>query len=174
MDLENTQPEVEEEGPFYLAPFAYLGGYLSGLIAYLITKADDKFARFHAIQSVFISGLFLLIYETLILAKNDYFRQNIPTMRDSFGPFLQGAAVLNFIIYASQLVFLTVLLIFIYQSYKGKWLHFPLVGRLSEKLLALNKPTVLIIFVLVIVVTSLFGYYVYQSTLEISHLISIK
>lgn len=50
-----------------LALLAYLFGFLSGIIIFLISEKKDRFVRFHAVQSIFFNVAVWLIWGVFFL-----------------------------------------------------------------------------------------------------------
>lgn len=96
------------------ALLSYLLGFITGII-FLIVEKENRFVRFHAIQSLItFLPLFIISYIVGI----------IPLIGDIFS-FLIG--VLEFILW----------IVLMYKAYKGKWFKLPIVGDISEQ--QLNK-----------------------------------
>ncbi|MDO8499731.1 MAG: hypothetical protein Q7S66_03655 [bacterium] len=68
MDTPNSQPIGQANGlkPNVAGALAYVLGFVSGIIIYLISK--DKFARFHALQSIMLSVIFSILSYVSALA----------------------------------------------------------------------------------------------------------
>ena len=88
------------------AALTYLFGWLTGIVFLLIEK-DDKFVRFHAMQSVItFGGLTVLSF--------------VPIIGWILSPFL---LVLAFILW----------LVLIYKAYQGEEFKLPIVGDFAQK-----------------------------------------
>ncbi|QSX00098.1 DUF4870 domain-containing protein [Haloterrigena alkaliphila] len=64
IEAERTAEPAETESGLdanVAGALSYLFGFVSGLILFLI-EGDDRFVRFHAVQSMVVSGLVLLAY----------------------------------------------------------------------------------------------------------------
>lgn len=88
----------------------YLFGWISGII-FLFIEKENKTIRFHAWQSIFVSGAYTILW---IL----------------FGwiPILGGI-----IIGILGVVFFILWIILMYKAYKGEMLKLPIIGNLAEK-----------------------------------------
>jgi uncharacterized membrane protein len=98
-----------------VAALSYFLGFITGLIVYLVEK-DDKFVRFHAMQSILIFGsLFVvnIIFELFI--------------RNFIGVF---ASVLSLAISLSALVVWVVSMI---KAFRGEVYKWPVVGDIAER-----------------------------------------
>jgi uncharacterized membrane protein len=88
----------------------YLAGFVTGII-FLIIEKDNKFVRFHAMQSIFVfGGLFVL---NIVL---------------SFIPFI-GWILIPFVGIAG-LIFWILLM---FKAYNGETYKLPIVGDMAEK-----------------------------------------
>jgi uncharacterized membrane protein len=88
----------------------YLAGFVTGII-FLIIEKDNKFVKFHAMQSIFVfGGLFVL---NIVL---------------SFIPFI-GRILIPFVGIAGCILW--VLLMF--KAYNGETYKLPIVGDMAEK-----------------------------------------
>ncbi len=91
------------------AALSYVLGFLTGIYFYVTSK--DKFVRFHAMQSIMISVVFLVI---------DYILRFM---------FLIGFFLIPLVNLASLLLWLFL----IYQAYKGFKYKLPVIGDFAEK-----------------------------------------
>lgn len=92
-----------------VAALAYLLGFISGIIVYLLKK-DDSFARFHAVQSI--------IWFILIWAVN----------------FILGVTVIGIILIPLVgLIALVSWLVLMYKALKGDRYKLPYVGNWAEQ-----------------------------------------
>lgn len=92
------------------ACLSYPLGFVSGLI-FLIIEKDNRFVKFHALQSIFVSlALFIL-------------------------SFIVGAIPIIGILISifSTPIIIIFLVILAYKAYKGEWVKVPIVGDLAEK-----------------------------------------
>ena len=91
------------------AALSYVLGWLTGVIFLLIEK-DDKFVRFHAMQSIITFGALNILWV-------------IPGINIFLGPFL---AIVGFILW----------LILIYKAYQGEEFKLPVIGDYAKKWVA--------------------------------------
>ena len=100
-----------------VAALSYVLGFITGIVILLVEK-DDKFIRFHALQSTTVTGsLFIL---------------NI-----AFGLILKPLGILDILAGVINIVF-WLLIIFVIatsfaKAYQGKLFKWPIVGDFSEK-----------------------------------------
>lgn len=88
----------------------YLAGFITGIIFFILEK-ENRFVRFHAMQSIFISvALFVL---------------NIGL---SFIPIL--GLILSLLISPVAFILWIVLMV---KAYQGKWFKLPIVGNMAEQ-----------------------------------------
>lgn len=88
----------------------YLAGFITGIIFFILEK-ENRFVRFHAMQSIFISvALFVL---------------NIGL---SFIPIL--GLILSLLINPVAFILWIVLMV---KAYQGKWFKLPIVGNMAEQ-----------------------------------------
>lgn len=116
-----------------LAAASYLFGVLGGLIVYFISK-NDKFARFHALQSMIFNlavgvglgvvGALLGVVAAILAATN------VIPQGNASGPVILGAfSLLGFLGFASLLVVLWCA----YQAFTGRMFKLPIIGAFAEK-----------------------------------------
>ena len=92
------------------ALFCYVLGFITGII-FLIIERENKFVRFHAIQSIAtFLPLFVISYIVRII------------------PFIGG--ILSFLIGVLEFVLWIVLM---YKAYKKEWFKLPVVGDIAEQ-----------------------------------------
>ena len=110
--MENTDLGKSSTGmqPNLAALLSYLAGIITGVIFFLIEK-DNKFVRFHALQSIITFGFFLAVNVVLGF---------IPVVGWSLMPLL---GIL-------QLVLWIILMI---KSYQGDKFKLPVIGDIAEK-----------------------------------------
>lgn len=102
--------------PNVAALLAYLFGWISGLIFYFVEK--DKFVRFHALQSIMLSGVFfVLLLITWIIPVRSF---TALTVIGTIGTILWIA------MYA-------LLIICMIQAYQKVWFKLPFVGDIAQK-----------------------------------------
>ena len=89
---------------------AYLAMWLTGIVFLLIEK-DNKFVRFHAMQSI-------VIFVPLTIA----------SLVVGFVPILGG-----FLGVVIQIATVAIWLLMMFQAFQGKWYKFPMAGDYAEK-----------------------------------------
>lgn len=92
--------------PNMAALLSYLLGFITGVIFYLVEK-ENKFVRFHAMQSIIVFGVLFLA-----------------------GVIIGLIPVINVIFWAAELVLWIVLMI---KAYQGEKFKIPLAGDIAEK-----------------------------------------
>jgi uncharacterized membrane protein len=92
------------------ALLCYLVGVISGIIFYLIEK-DNKFVRFHAMQSIVVFGAFFVLSMVL-----------------SFIPVF-GWAVLPILGLLSIILWIVLMI----KAYQGEYFKLPIAGDIAEK-----------------------------------------
>ncbi|WP_436345546.1 DUF4870 domain-containing protein [Natronorubrum sp. FCH18a] len=129
-----AEPAETESGldPNVAGTLSYLFGFVTGLIFFLI-EGDNRFVRFHAAQSMVVSGLFLLAYiavsivgtvlTTIMFASTSTFL--IGSVVSLFlGLVWLGLALGGFAIWAYLMV----------TTYQGKTTRLPVVAGIADKL----------------------------------------
>jgi uncharacterized membrane protein len=89
---------------------AYLLGVITGIIFYLIEK-DNKFVRFHAMQSIVVFGALLVISSVLWIV-----------------PFI-GVTLLPIISLAGLILWIILMV----KAYQGEYFKLPIAGDIAEK-----------------------------------------
>jgi uncharacterized membrane protein len=92
------------------ALLAYLLGIVSGVV-FLVIEKNNKFVRFHAMQSVIVFGVILIASIVLMF---------IPII----------GWILNSIIGIIALILWIVLML---KAYQGDWIKLPVIGDIAEK-----------------------------------------
>ena len=106
-DLGKTSMGIQ---PNVAALLSYLLGWITGLIFYLIEK-ENKFVRFHAFQSIVVSGALMALSIVLMV---------IPVI---------GWALIPVV----QVVGLILWIICMIKAYQGEKFKLPIAGDLAEK-----------------------------------------
>lgn len=96
--------------PNVAAPLSYLAGLLTGIIFYLLEK-ENKFVRFHAMQSIVTFGFFFLLNIALSF---------IPVVGWGLMPMV---GVVQLIVWVILMV----------KAYKGEKFKLPIAGDIAEK-----------------------------------------
>lgn len=89
----------------------YLLGFLSGIIFLMLSQKDNRFVRFHAIQSILT---FLSLSMILLIL------MEIPSIGDIFGPLL---------IMISPILWILLMI----KAYQGKMYKLPIIGNVAER-----------------------------------------
>jgi uncharacterized membrane protein len=101
--------------PNIAAFLSYVLGFISGLIFYLIEK-DNKFVRFHAMQSILVFGLLAVLHFTNMFVL-------------FFVPWVLRSAI-SMIISLATLVLWILLMI---KAYRGEYFKLPIAGDIAEQ-----------------------------------------
>ena len=102
----------------------YLFGWISGLIFFIMEK-ENKFVRFHAIQSIVVTGAISIVFIILRII-----------MSITFNPFAFGfglwgvISIIWWLVWVLAVVLMIVLMI---QAYQGKKFKLPWAGDFAEK-----------------------------------------
>ena len=100
-----------------VAALSYLLGFITGIVILLVEK-DDKFIRFHAMQSALVFGAIFII--DIIL-----------------GAVIGAIPLFNFISsLVNTFVFIIVLIVWIvsmYKAFQGQIYKWPIVGNIAER-----------------------------------------
>ena len=92
----------------------YVAGWVTGLIFFLLEK-DNKFVRFHAMQSIVVSAALMILGFVL-------------------GIILMVAPLLAILIWPLFWLLCVVLwILFMVKAYQGKWFKVPWAGNFAEK-----------------------------------------
>jgi len=95
----------------------YVFGWVTGII-FLILEKDNKFVRFHAVQSIIVFGAFTVIWVVF-----------------SWIPFIGW--IINWI--AGVLAFI-LWIVLMFKAYKGQMYKVPVAGNIAEKQMGSEKP----------------------------------
>ncbi|MBE9482964.1 MAG: DUF4870 domain-containing protein [Chloroflexi bacterium] len=102
----------------------YLFGWVTGLI-FLIVEKENKFVRFHAIQSIVVFGAISIVFIILSII-----------MSITFNPFAFGfglwgvLSIINWLVWVLTLILWIILMV---QAYQGKKFKLPWAGNFAEK-----------------------------------------
>ena len=107
----NTQKTASGLDENVAAALSYALGWLTGL-GFLLTEPDNRFVRFHAMQSTIVFGALSLLCILL---------QVIP---------LLGLLLVLFVVIPVSAV---MWLILIYKAYQGEHFKFPIAGNIAEQ-----------------------------------------
>jgi len=92
------------------APLSYLLGFITGIIFYIVEK-ENKFVRFHAMQSIVVFG-FLFVASVIL----------------RFMPVL--GCILGFLLWIVSVILWIILMI---KAYRGEYFKLPVAGDIAEK-----------------------------------------
>jgi uncharacterized membrane protein len=92
------------------AALSYVLGWITGVIFYII-EDDDQYVRFHALQSILLSIVFIPVYFVLAIAL--------------------GLSGLPSLIFLAQLAGLGLVIFLIYKAYNGEWYQLPVIGGIA-------------------------------------------
>jgi uncharacterized membrane protein len=104
-----TKMETKKDDSNIMAAIAYLLGIITGIVIYLVEK-ENKYVRFHAVQSMFLCIAMILIYMAL------------------------GITIVGVILY--PLLFLASLVLWLFMMYKAysrEKYKLPYIGDLAER-----------------------------------------
>ncbi|WP_226039596.1 hypothetical protein [Natrinema sp. DC36] len=128
-----TEAAETESGlePNIAGALSYLFGFITGLLFFVI-EGDNRFVRFHAAQSMVVSGLFVLAYiavsvvgtilTILFASMNTFIVGSIISL--FLGLIWLGLALGGFAIWAYLVV----------TSYRGETIRLPVVAGIADKL----------------------------------------
>ena len=106
------RPQAESSNSRLVASLAYAGGALSGVVVLAIEK-QDRFVRFHAMQST-VTFLGVLVLNLIVVS--------LPLVGFAFS-----------IVFVVGVIGLWILLII--KAFRGEWYKLPYVGDFAEQLL---------------------------------------
>jgi uncharacterized membrane protein len=101
---------------------AYLAGWVTGLLFYVIER-DDKFVRFHAAQAIVTFGSLTLLVLFLVTT--------------GFVLLFVSATGFQLMLWLSQIVTLAGLIIWaicLFKAFSGDWFKLPMAGELAAKI----------------------------------------
>jgi uncharacterized membrane protein len=102
--------------PNLAGALSYLCGLLTGLIFFLMEK-DNKFVRFHAMQSILLSAGFFILYMVFMVLGA------IPVLGWLFYILLIPIGIAAFVLWIMLMV----------KAYQGERFRLPVVGEMAEK-----------------------------------------
>ncbi len=115
-----------------LAAIAYIFGFITGILVFLIADRGDRFVRFHAAQSIFFCISVWIIGTVISLALMPFaLNTGIWGMPGMMGPF---AIVFSAVWIVYVLVVFLVWLFLILKAYAGHKYKLPLIGNLAESI----------------------------------------
>jgi len=102
----------------------YILGFITGIIFLVIEPyKNDKFVRFHAFQSIFLSAvwiIFRIVWGSIVMGM-------------IWGPFSALWALLGLISMLISLAFLACVLFLMYKAYNNERFKLPIIGELAAK-----------------------------------------
>ncbi len=102
----------------------YILGFITGVIFLVIEPyKNDKFVRFHAFQSIFLSAVwigFRIVWGTIVMGM-------------IWSPFSALWALLGLISMLISLAFLACILFLMYKAYSNERFKLPIIGELAAK-----------------------------------------
>ncbi len=118
-----TPPKTSSTGmdPKVAALLSYLAGWVTGLIFFLIEK-EDKYVRFHAMQSILLSiAMFVIVIAlNIVLAM-------LAFIADVFGMLFALVSPLL------GLAFLVLWIMLMVKAYQGEKWKLPIIGDMAER-----------------------------------------
>ena len=102
----------------------YVGWWITGLIFFIMEK-ENKFVRFHAMQSIVVFGAISIVFIILRII-----------MSITFNPFAFGFGlwgVISIIWWLVWVLAVVLMIILMIQAYQGKKFKLPLAGDFAEK-----------------------------------------
>ena len=103
--------------PNMAAALSYLCGWVTGLVFYLMEK-ENKFVRFHAMQSIIVSAVFTVLFIACAILSN------IPVIGWLF--WIVGYPIVGLASFISWILLMI-------KAYQGERFHFPVAGEMAEK-----------------------------------------
>jgi len=116
-----------------VAGLAYLFGWLSGLVVFLISK-DDRFAKFHGMQSILLN-IAVVVVDIIGIVVALALTMLIGMMGAAAG--LESiAGILILAVWGLFVLFLLLLLLMwlwaMIQAFRGIWYKLPIIGNMAE------------------------------------------
>jgi uncharacterized membrane protein len=100
----------------------YVFGWITGLIFFILEK-ENKFVRFHAMQSIVVFGVLNIVFIILAII-----------MSITFSPFAYGVwgvlSIINWLLGVLTFILWIVLMV---QAYQGRKIKLPWAGNIAEK-----------------------------------------
>lgn len=116
-----------------LAALAYIMTWLTGLIVFLVSDEEDRFARWHAIQAIGL-GLAAALASTLVGLLGATIAFAILLLGSGHAPFAAGVAWAGVFGFLVPLALFLVALWFAYKAYKGEQPRLPLIAGFADDL----------------------------------------
>lgn len=118
-DLGKTSTGIQ---PNVAGLLAYLIGFITGIIFYLIEK-ENKFVRFHAMQSMITFGALFVLQIGLGMLATMFLFMHLGFMMPIF-------SLLNIVVMLGSLILWIVLMI---KAYQGELFKLPVLGDIAQK-----------------------------------------
>ena len=119
-ELGSQVPAPQKTGmglePNIAGALSYFCGWVTGLIFFLMEK-ENKFVRFHAMQSLILSGVFIVLYIALSILGNI--------------PFLGWLTLFAYPVLG--ILGLIVWILMMVKAYQGEKFKLPVIGDIAEK-----------------------------------------
>lgn len=112
------------------ALLAYVFGWVSGLVFYLIEK-DSKLVRFHAMQSIMFNALVLVLSVVLWIVTLVLFLV-LAMLPDIMGTLMGLLTSLLWLIFSVAL--LVGWIMCLVKAYQGQFFKLPIIGNMAEKI----------------------------------------
>ena len=128
--LPNTLPFKENIS----GAMCYILGLITGIIFFILGK-DNKFVKFHAVQSIIFSIIVIIISQILsaftTASLMTMYNTDLMTMYASYGT-LSAITSISWVI---NIVILVIWIFVMYKAYLGEKYHIPIIGNLTERVL---------------------------------------
>ncbi len=108
----------------------YLLGWITGLIFYFVSK-EDKFVRFHAMQSILFSGALTVFYILVSIIQSILISIAWTTAGGGFALAISG--VIGIIMTLVALASLVIWVILMVKAYQHQTFKLPITGNIAEK-----------------------------------------
>lgn len=124
----NQSPPQSSSGtglePNLAALLSYLFGWIGGVV-FLVIEKDDKYVRFHAIQSIAFSVVIAGVWIVISIVSNVLFAMP--------GFFVAAAALIGLIISVLWLAIFVLWIVLMVKAYAGEKFKLPIIGDFAEK-----------------------------------------
>ena len=111
-----------------LAALSYILGIITGIVVLFVADRNDRFARFHAVQSI-LFFIAILVVSAIISALMFPFALNMGMMTLFISPFAALMGIV-WLIYTIGVIILW--LVLIVKAYSGEMYKLPLLGDMAE------------------------------------------
>ena len=117
-----SMPQSQNSSGYSMACVAYLLTWLTGLIIYFTADKNDKYTRFHAMQSIFLGIAMTVAYYVFGIV----FLRTFGLLFFIFGGF--GLLGILWLAGIALIIFMMV------SAYRGKKIKLPIIGNLAESI----------------------------------------